>query len=197
MQNVSKDDFIELLNFAVFDKNLNNYEFRILSYIHLKSDFLVSDLKKDLKISSFNMISRFIKNLVLNKYIIRQSNHKKNLKNVSAYSYFINIDKLTLLKNDTYPMCSILKLQNDFYNYFFLKIPSKNKIDKYTNIHQINLLLEFDKYDFNYLVLLVDFVSSSEQLKIKYSRPLSFRKNIKEIISLFENEKLIILTKDY
>ena len=189
MQNISKDDFIELLNFAVFDKNLNNYEFRILSYIYLKSDFLVSDLKKDLGISSFNMISRFIKNLVLNKYIIRLSKHKKNSKSISSYSYFINIDKLTLLKNDTNPIFSPLKLQNDFYNYFFLKIPSRKKIDKYTNIHQINLLLEFDKYDFDYLVSLVDFVSFSEQLKNKYSRPLSFRKNIKEIIALFENQK--------
>ena len=35
------------------NENLNNYEFRILSYIYLKSDFLVSDLKKDLAISSF------------------------------------------------------------------------------------------------------------------------------------------------
>ena len=60
MENISNDDFIKLLNIALKDEKINNYEFKMLLYIFNNSDFLITQLKKDLRISSF---TRFFKNL--------------------------------------------------------------------------------------------------------------------------------------
>ncbi len=57
-----------------------NYEFKILVYIFKNSDFLITDIKTQLNISSFNAISKYIKNLLKEKYIIRESKHIKNQK---------------------------------------------------------------------------------------------------------------------
>ena len=100
MENISNDDFIKLLNIALKDEKINNYEFKMLLYIFNNSDFLITQLKKDLRVSSFNMISKFLKNLVNENYIIKVSKHIKNSKNVSSYNYFINAEKLHLQNNN-------------------------------------------------------------------------------------------------
>lgn len=185
---ITNDDFLALLKNALYDKNINNYEFKILVYIFNNNDFLVTDIKKDLKISSFNMISKFIKNLVNQKYIIKESKHIKNEKNKSSYNYFINTEKLNIQNNNNDFIKSPLYGAYSLYYYFFEKIPTKRKIDKSINLQQITLLLELDNYDLNYLKTLIDFVSQNENLKSLYSRPILFRKNIKEIINFFENQ---------
>lgn len=195
METITNDDFILLQKKALTDKNINNYEFRILFYIFNNSDFLVTDLKKELNISSFNMISKFIKNLVNQNYILKQSKHIKNQKNSSSYLYFINTEKLHLSQNDNIMEKSPFYVHWNLYYYFFEKIPTTRKIDKHVNFNQISLLLDFDNYDFNYLKTLIDFISLDEQLKFLYSRPLSFRKNIKQIISLYEQQNTNILKK--
>lgn len=190
MEKITNDDFLLLLTKALTDKNINNYEFRILCYIFNNNDFLVTDIKKELNISSFNMISKFIKNLVNQQYIIKQSKHTKNQKNSSSYTYFINIEKLKLFQNSNIMDNSPYMVHWSLYFYFFDKIPTTKKIDKNLNLKQISLLIDFDKLEVFYIKQLIDFVSQNEELKFLYSRPLSFRKNIKEIISLHEQQKI-------
>ena len=100
MEKISNYEFLRLLNIAITDKNINNYEFRILVYVFNNDDFLVSNLKNELRISSFNMVSKFMKNLVKEKYIIKESKHIKNEKNQSSYKYFINTEKMNISIND-------------------------------------------------------------------------------------------------
>lgn len=189
MEKINNEDFLSILELALFDKNINNYEFRILAYIFKHDDFLVSDIKKLFGISSFNMISKFIKNLVKQNYIIKQSKHIKNSKNQSSYKYFINANKLQLLKDNNIPSNSPYFVHWSLYYYFFDKIPTTRKIDKSANLHQISLLLDFDNLEVTYIKKLIDFVASNELLKNLYSRPLSFRKNIKQIIALYYEQK--------
>jgi hypothetical protein len=196
MENISNDDFIKLLNIALKDENINNYEFKMLLYIFNNSDFMVSDLKRDLRISSFNMISKFLKNLVKENYVIKISKHLKNCKNVGSYNYFINVEKLQLQNNNKNTLNNAFLDNWNLYYYFFEKIPTNKKVDKNLNLKQITLLLEFDNYPILYLKNLIDFVANDEQLKYLYSRPLSFRKNIKEIISLYENKNQITSVKE-
>lgn len=196
MENISNDDFIKLLNIALKDEKINNYEFKMLLYIFNNSDFLITQLKKDLRISSFNMISKFLKNLVNENYIIKVSKHIKNSKNVSSYNYFINSEKLHLQNNNKNTLNNTFYENLNLYYYFFEKISTNKKVDKNLNLKQITLLLEFDNYPILYLKNLIDFVAENEELKYLYSRPLSFRKNIKEIISLYENKNQITLTKE-
>lgn len=190
MEKISNDEFLKLLNVAIVDKNINNYEFRILVYVFNNDDFLVSNLKNELRISSFNMVSKFMKKLVKEKYIIKESKHIKNEKNQSSYKYFINTEKMNMSINDNILTNSPFMAHWSLYYYFFEKLPTTKKIDKNTNFHQILLLIDFDKYDFTYLKQLIDFVSQSEELKYLYSRPISFRKNIKQIIALYDDQKI-------
>ena len=142
------------------------------------------------------MVSKFIKNLIEQNYILKISRGLKNKKNISTYQYFINIEKLQLQKNVNNIKNSPLSDIWDLYYYFFEKIPTNKKVDKNLNLKQITLLLEFDNYPILYLKNLIDFVAENEELKYLYSRPLSFRKNIKQIISLYENKNQITLTKE-
>ena len=189
MECLNSSDFVLILNHALKDKSINNYEFRILTYIYFNSDFMVSELKEDLKISSFNMVSKFLKNLVTQGYIIKESKKTKNLKNVASYKYFIDTQKLSLQKADTIPKNSLFADTYELFYYFFEKIPTTQKIDKSKNLKSIDLLLNLDNYEINYVKKLIDFLSEDEKLKDLFNRPLSFRKNIKQIISLFEQQK--------
>lgn len=186
MQCIDSSDFVLILNNALKDKNINNYEFRILTYIYFNSDFMVSELKEDLRISSFNMVSKFLKNLVTQGYVIKESKKTKNLKNVSSYKYFIDNKKLSLQKIDIIHKNSLFSDTYELYYYFFEKIPTTKKIDKSKNLKSIDLLFNLDNYEINYIKKLIDFVSENEKLKDLFNRPLSFRKNIKYIISLHE-----------
>lgn len=188
MENISNEDFLKLLNTALLDENLTNLEFKILVYIFNNSDFMVSELKKDLKISNFNIISKSIKNLIKLEYIVKETKHIKHQKNVSSYIYFVTIKNLSLHKKDNDAIFTPFKEENEIFNYFFEKIPSNRKIDKFEEIHQITLLLEFDKFQFSYLISLVDFISNDEQLKKLYNRPHLMRKNIKTIIQLSQQK---------
>ncbi len=190
MECLNSSDFVLILNHALKDKSINNYEFRILTYIYFNSDFMVSELKEDLKISSFNMVSKFLKNLVTQGYIIKESKKTKNLKNVASYKYFIDTKKLSLQKKDTIPKNSLFADTYELFYYFFEKIPTTQKIDKSKNLKSIDLLLNLDNYEINYVKKLIDFLSEDEKLKDLFNRPLSFRKNIKDINSLYEQQKL-------
>lgn len=181
MEKLTNDEFLSILNLALKDTNINNYEFRILSYIHFNNDFMISDLKKDLKISSFNMVSKFIKNLIEQNYILKISRGLKNQKNISTYQYFVNTEKLQLQKNINNIKNSPLSDIWDLYYYFFEKIPTSQKIDKFKNIKHIQLLIENDNYEISYIKKLIDFVSERQKFKDLCNRPISFRKNIKEI----------------
>lgn len=189
MQCLNSSDFVSILNLALKDKNINNYEFRILTYIYFNSDFMVSDLKEDLRISSFNMVSKFLKNLVTQGYIIKESKKTKNIKNVASYKYFIDTQKLSLQKIDNILKNSLFSDTYELYYYFFEKIPTTQKVDKSKNLKSIDLLLNLDNYEINYVKQLIDFSSQNEKLKDLYNRPLSFRKNIKQIIALHEQQK--------
>lgn len=189
MECLNSSDFVLILNHALKDKSINNYEFRILTYIYFNSDFMVSELKEDLRISSFNMVSKFLKNLVTQGYIIKESKKTKNLKNVASYKYYIDTQKLSLQKADTIPKNSLFADTYELFYYFFEKIPTTQKIDKSKNLKSIDLLLNLDNYEINYVKKLIDFLSEDEKLKDLFNRPLSFRKNIKQIISLFEQQK--------
>lgn len=190
MQCLDSSEFVLILNNALKDKNINNYEFRILTYIYFNSDFMVSELKEDLRISSFNMVSKFLKNLVIQGYVIKESKKTKNLKNVASYKYFIDTKKLSLQKTDNISKNSLFADTYELFYYFFEKIPTTQKIDKSKNLKSIDLLLNFDNYEINFVKQLIDFSSQNEKIKDLYNRPLSFRKNIKVIISLHEQQKL-------
>lgn len=189
MQCIDSSDFVSILNLALKDKNINNYEFRILTYIYFNSDFMVSELKEDLRISSFNMVSKFLKNLVTLGYIIKESKKTKNIKNVSSYIYFIDTEKLSLQKIDNISKNSLFADTYELFYYFFEKIPTTQKVDKSKNLKSIDLLLNLDNYSINYVKELIDFSSQNEKLKDLYNRPLSFRKNIKQIIALYDEQK--------
>lgn len=189
MECLNSSDIVSILNLALKDKNINNYEFRILTYICFNSDFMVSEIKEDLRISSFNMVSKFLKNLVSQGYIIKESKKTKNIKNVSSYIYFINTQKLSLQKNDNIAKNSLFADTYELFYYFFEKIPTTQKVDKSKNLKSIDLLLNLDNYEINYVKELIDFSSKNEKLKNLYNRPLSFRKNIKEIIALYDEQK--------
>ena len=195
MECINSSDFVLILNHALKDKTINNYEFRILTYIYFNDDFMVSELKEDLRISSFNMVSKFLKNLVLQGYIIKESKKTKNLKNVSSYKYFIDTKKLSLQKNDNISKNSLFADTYELFYYFFEKIPTTQKIDKSKNLKSIDLLLNLDNYEINFVKELIDFLSEDEKLKDLFNRPLSFRKNIKQIISLYEQQNTNILKK--
>ena len=189
MECLNSSDFVSILNLALKDKNINNYEFRILTYIYFNSDFMVSELKEDLRISSFTMVSKFLKNLVTQGYIIKESKKTKNIKNVSSYLYFIDTQKLSLQKIDNISKNSLFADTYELFYYFFEKIPTTQKVDKSKNLKSIDLLLNLDNYSINYVKELIDFSSQNEKLKDLYNRPLSFRKNIKQIIALFDEQK--------
>lgn len=189
MEKISNNDFLELLKIALNDKNINHYEFKILVYIFNYDDFMVTDLKENLKITSFNMISKYIKNLINQDYIIKISKHIKNQKNKSSYQYFINTEKLHLQKNNNISQNSLFYNHWALYYYFFETIPTNKKINKDLNFKSIQLLLDFDNYDFTYLISLIDFISKDESLKNKYNRPTLLRKDIDQLITLFENNK--------
>lgn len=198
VNNITNEDFLMLLENALFDKKINNYEFKILVYIFKNSDFLIADIKTQLNISSFNAISKYIKNLIKEKYIIRESKHIKNQKSISQYLYYINTEKMKLQESNTNVVFSPLYDSYTLYYYFFDKIPTTKRIDKSINLKQINLLIDFDKYDIEYLKLLIDFVSLDENLKHTFNRPILFRKSINLIIELYnENQnKNISQNKD-
>jgi hypothetical protein len=134
------------------------------------------------------MISKYIKNLLKEQYIIRESKHIKNQKNISAYRYYINTEKLNMQENNINLIFSPLYSSYTLYYYFFEKIPTLKRIDKTINLKQINLLIDFDKYEIDYLKSLIDFISLDDNLKHSFNRPILFRKNIKQIISLYENK---------
>lgn len=180
MENISNEDFLKLLNTALKDKNLTNLEFRILTYIFNNSDFMVADLKKDLKLSNFNIISKSIKNLIKLQYIVKETKHIKHQKNVSSFSYYVINSNLTLQKKDNDMLFTPLEDENRIYNYFFEKIPTNRKIDKFSEIHQITLLLELDKFDVNYIISIVDLISNNQELKKIYNRPHLMRKYLKQ-----------------
>lgn len=188
MENISQEEFLSLLNTALKDKNLSNLEFRILTYIYNNSDFMVSDLKKDLKISSFNIISKSIKNLIKLDYIVKETKHIKHQKNISSFNYSVISKNLLLQKNDNDTIFSPFKQENEIFNYFFEKISTNRKIDKFAEIHQITLLLEMDKFKPSYIFTLIDFISNDTECKKLYNRPHLMRKNIKTIIQLSEKK---------
>lgn len=192
MSQITKEDFLNLTSIALLDKKINNYEFRILFYIYQNSDFMVSKLKEDLNISSFNMISKFIKNLVKNGYINKVSKGRKCEKNESVYNYFINANKLQLQNNNNNTKDSDYFTSWDLYYYFFEKIPTSRKIDKAINVKQLNLLITLDNYEVDYIKNLIDFVSTDETLKAICSRPTTFRKNIDLIIKTNKTKKILI-----
>lgn len=189
MNSLQNEDLIKILKTALFDKKLKSIDFKILSYIAYNSDFLIKNMKEDLNISSFNTLSASIKNLVKNDYIFKENNHLKNRKNVSTYQLLINTKKALLLKFDSSSIDSPYFEENSIYEYFFQKIPTKTKIDKFSQIKAIQLLKEVEKINFNLLKKVIDFISSKEDLKKKINRPTLLRKNIKEILSIYHLEK--------
>ena len=189
MECLNSSDFVLILNNALKDKHINNYEFRILTYIYFNNDFMVSELKEDLRISSFNMVCKFLKNLVTQGYIIKESKKTKNIKNVASYKYFIDTQKLSLQKIDNISKNSLFADTYELFYYFFEKIPTTQKVDKSKNLKSIDLLLNLDNYSINYVKELIDFSSQNEKLKDLCNRPLSFRKNIKQIIALYDEQK--------
>ena len=160
-----------------------------MSYIAYNSDFLIKNIKEDLNISSFNTLSISIKNLIKNDYIFKENNHLKNRKNVSTYQLLINTKKALLIKFDSSSIDSPYFEENLIYDYFFQKISTKTKIDKFSQIKAIQLLNEVEKINFNLLKKVIDFISSREDLKKKINRPTLLRKNIKEILSIYHLEK--------
>ena len=189
MNSLQNEDLIKILKTALFDKKLKSIDFKILSYIAYNSDFLIKNMKEDLNISSFNTLSSSIKNLIKNDYILKENNHLKNRKNVSTYQLLINTKKALLLKFDNSSIDSPYFEENSIYEYFFQKIPTKTKIDKFSQIKAIQLLKEVEKINFNLLKKVIDFISSKEDLKKKINRPTLLRKNIKEILSIYHLEK--------
>lgn len=189
MNSLQNEDLIKILKTALFDKKLKSIDFKILSYIAYNSEFLIKNMKEDLNISSFNTLSASIKNLIKNDYIFKENNHLKNRKNVSTYQLLINTKKALLLKFDSSSIDSPYFEENSIYDYFFKKIPTKTKIDKFSQIKAIQLLKEVEKINFNLLKKVIDFISSREDLKKKINRPTLLRKNIKEILSIYHLEK--------
>ncbi len=189
MNSLQNEDLIKILKTALFDKKLKSIDFKILSYIAYNSDFLIKNMKEDLNISSFNTLSSSIKNLIKNDYILKENNHLKNRKNVSTYQLLINTKKSLLLKFDSSSIDSPYFEENLIYEYFFQKISTKSKIDKFSQIKAIQLLNEIEKINFNLLKKVIDFISSREDLKKKINRPTLLRKNIKEILSIYHLEK--------
>ena len=189
MNSLQNEDLIKILKTALFDKKLKSIDFKILSYIAYNSDFLIKNMKEDLNISSFNTLSRSIKNLIKNDYILKENNHLKNRKNISTYQLLINSKKALLLKYDSSSIDSPYFEENLIYEYFFQNIPTKTKIDKFSQIKAIQLLKEVEKINFNLLKKVIDFISSKEDLKKKINRPTLLRKNIKEILSIYHLEK--------
>lgn len=189
MNSLQNEDLIKILKTALFDKKLKSIDFKILSYIAYNSDFLIKNMKEDLNISSFNTLSASIKNLIKNDYIFKENNHLKNRKNVSTYQLLINTKKALLLKYDSSSIDSPYFEENLIYEYFFQNIPTKTKIDKFSQIKAIQLLKEVEKINFNLLKKVIDFISSKEDLKKKINRPTLLRKNIKEILSIYHLEK--------
>ena len=189
MNSLQNEDLIKILKTALFDKKLKSIDFKILSYIAYNSDFLIKNMKEDLNISSFNTLSSSIKNLIKNDYILKENNHLKNRKNVSTYQLLINTKKALLLKFDSSSIDSPYFEENLIYEYFFQNIPTKTKIDKFSQIKAIQLLKEVEKINFNLLKKVIDFISLSEDLKKKINRPTLLRKNIKEILSIYHLEK--------
>lgn len=189
MNSLQNEDLIKILKTALFDKKLKSIDFKILSYIAYNSDFLIKNMKEDLNISSFNTLSSSIKNLIKNDYILKENNHLKNRKNVSTYQLLINTKKALLLKYDSSSIDSPYFEENLIYEYFFQNIPTKTKIDKFSQIKAIQLLKEVEKINFNLLKKVIDFISSKEDLKKKINRPTLLRKNIKEILSIYHLEK--------
>lgn len=189
MNSLQNEDLIKILKTALFDKKLKSIDFKILSYIAYNSGFLIKNMKEDLNISSFNTLSSSIKNLIKNDYIFKENNHLKNRKNVSTYQLLINTKKALLLKFDSSSIDSPYFEENCIYEYFFQKIPTKTKIDKFSQIKAFQLLKEVEKINFNLLKKVIDFISSKEDLKKKINRPTLLRKNIKEILSIYHLEK--------
>lgn len=189
MNSLENQDLIKILKTALLDKKLKSIDLKILFYIAYNSDFLIKNMKEDLNISSFNTLSSSIKNLIKNDYILKENNHLKNRKNVSTYQLLINSKKALLLKFDSSSIDSPYFEENSIYDYFFQKIPTKTKIDKFSQIKAIQLLNEVEKINFNLLKKVIDFISSKEDLKKKINRPTLLRKNIKEILSIYHLEK--------
>lgn len=189
MNSLQNEDLIIILKTALFDKKIKSIDFKILSYIAYNSDFLIKNMKEDLNISSFNTLSSSIKNLIKNDYIFKENNHLKNRKNISTYQLVINTKKALLLNYNISPIDSPYFEENSIYEYFFQKIPTKTKIDKFSQIKAIQLLKEVEKIDFNLQKKVIDFISLKEDLKKKINRPTLLRKKIKEILSIYHLEK--------
>ncbi|QKF73285.1 hypothetical protein AFAEC_1119 [Aliarcobacter faecis] len=178
---ISKD-FLQTIQIALIDSEIKSIDFRILSYIALKSDFLLKDMKEELSISSFNTLSKSLKNLLKNGYIVKQNKNVKSEKNISSYQYLVTVKNKQLLKSDNSFVNSPLSSASELYCYFFEKIPSKTKVSKSTNLKSIFLMLE--NYQEILIRNIIDFISENEELKKKYNRPILLRKNIQELISL-------------
>ncbi len=177
-------EFIKLLEFATLDTSLNVKDFRVLCYVHFNDNFTQQKLSKDLKISSLGIVISSLKKLEKLEYIEKVSKHTKKIKNVSSYNYLVLTKNLNVHKNHNNSIKSYFKDTSSLYNYFFELIPTSKKIAYFENYKAVDLLLNYDKFTFEQIKTIIDFISENEELKKKYNRPILLRKDIQQLISL-------------
>lgn len=178
------NDYNTLITYAITDKNITALQFRVLTYICLKPhDVLVSQMMKSLNIKTQNTATACIKSLINNQYITREKSKRLIKKGTPFYDYSININKKLLPNNDNSSLIDsnlYLRVIDDVFKYFFLKIPCKNEVAIYANKKAIELMIFKDGYTVEQIKSIIDYISIDEQYSF-IKRPTTLRKNIKSI----------------
>jgi hypothetical protein len=184
---LKNDEYLNVLQYAITDKNLKCNHLKVLIYIVFNVDFVyIEDMKETLNIKTSNTISNCINVLIKNQYITRSKNKQLIKKGVPFFSYSINTNKPLLPNNNNSNIINNDDYFNnidEIFNFFFENIQSKNnkKISVVTQKKAIELIIFKDDIEIKKIKEIIKFLTKSNKYNIYL--PTQLRKEIKNILN--------------